>query len=375
MSTVKTPRASARPGAERRGASSAMTKLLLLVGAAVLLGSEAWVPPPPPPPLAGFSFSPLISEWGHRDPETDLALLLETTNPDLVRLPVYWETVQPTPDQLDFSQLDALLAVVTSHNQAAPNPTRVVLTIGARNFLYPELHMPAWAGVRHEPALNQVQSGSAYRTYFESTIARYRDSPLLYAWQVENEPLDYVGNVITGDDQIKVAQLNWEVAETHHLDPGHKVVITTFDGWNVAVDMLQLYAKPLLQVLGGYPSGHPGEALATGDALGLDMYLDGPSTPLKFTNSDLRAEWKEQALAFWAGQAQSSGKEVWLTEMQAQPWANIPGKFNTSDLIASAVDYRQEDLKVVLMWGVETWLQDPAWLSAATRAMAILRGR
>ncbi|HEY1420220.1 MAG TPA: hypothetical protein VGG90_05870 [Candidatus Dormibacteraeota bacterium] len=352
-----------------------MKQLFLLVGVAVMLGSEAWIQPAPPPPLAGFSFSPLVSEWAHRDPQTDLALLLATTNPDLVRLPVYWETVQPAPDQLDFSELDALLAVVASHNQYAPNPTRVVLTVGARNFLYPELHEPAWAGVRQQPVLNQVQSGSAYRTYFESTIARYRGSPLLYAWQVENEPFDYVGNVITGDDQIKVAQLNWEIAEARTLDHVHKIVITTFDGWNVAVDMLQLYAKPALQLLGGYPSGHPGEALAAGDALGLDLYLDGPSTPLKFTSTDLRAEWKEQAVTFWTGQAQSMGKEVWLTEMQAQPWADIAGKFKTSDLVASAVDYRQEGLQVVLMWGVETWLQDPAWLSAATKAMAVLRSK
>jgi hypothetical protein len=39
----------------------------------------------------------------------------------------------------------------------------------------------------------------------------------------------------------------------------------------------------------------------------------------------------------------------------------------------SATDYRQESLQVVLLWGVDTWLQDPAWMAAATHAMAILR--
>jgi len=346
---------------------------MVLVGVALLLGSEAWPRPLPPAPLAGFSFSPLLSESAHHDPRADLGLLLADTNPDLVRLPIYWESVEPTPDQLDFSEIDGLLAVVARHNELAVNPTRVVLTVGARNFLYPELHEPGWARPRWQPFLNNMQAAPAYRAYFDTSITRYRDSPLLYAWQVENEPLDYVGNASTGDDQIKVAQLSWEMGEVRRLDPGHEAMTTTFDGWNVAVDMLQVYAKPVLQVLGGYPSGHPEEVLQAGDALGLDMYIDGPSTPLRFTGTDLREAWKEQSLAFWISRANSMGKDVWISEMQAQPWADLSGKFTEDDLLTSAAGYRQEHLQVVLMWGVETWLADPAWMAAATRAMAILR--
>jgi len=348
---------------------------MVLVGAALLLGSVAWQQPKPPAPLAGFSFSPLISEWAHRDPHADLGLLLDETNPDLVRLPIYWESVEPTPDQLDFSEIDGLLAVVARHNETAPNPTRVVLTIGARNFLYPELHEPGWAGPRWQPFLNNMQAAPAYRAYFDASITRYRDSRLVYAWQVENEPLDYVGNVSTGDDQIKTAQLSWEIGEVHRLDPSHEAMTTTFDGWNVAIDEIQLYAKPALQLLGGYPSGHPEEALEAGDALGLDMYIDGPSTPLRFTSTDLREAWKEQSLAFWIARANSMGKDVWVSEMQAQPWADVSGQFNENDLLTSAADYRREHVKVVLMWGVETWLEHPAWMAAATKAMAILRSR
>ncbi|HVC42980.1 MAG TPA: hypothetical protein VND54_13455 [Candidatus Saccharimonadales bacterium] len=67
------------------------------------------------------------------------------------------------------------------------------------------------------------------------------------------------------------------------------------------------------------------------------------------------------------------GKDVWISEMQAQPWADLAGKFTEDDLLTSAAGYRQEHLQVVLMWGVETWLADPAWMAAATRVMAILR--
>jgi hypothetical protein len=349
-----------------------MRALFLMIVAALLLGSEVWPPAAPAPPLAGFSYSPLISQNAGRDPAQDLGRLLEATDPDVVRLPVYWEDVEPTPYQLDFSSIDPLLAVVAIHNLDSLHQTRVVLTVGARNFLYPELHEPVWAGPRQQPYLDQAQSGAAYRVYFDTSIERYRDSPLLYAWQVENEPLDYVGNVSTGADQITSSELEWEMGEVHRLDPAHQAVITTYDGENVSIDMLQLWAPQVFASLG--PNGHPQGALAAGDALGLDLYVDGPNVSFRhLTTMDLREAWKEQALSFWAERASGQGKGLWLTEMQAQPWGGDSGTFSPADLVESAIDYRQERLQVVLMWGVDTWLNDPTWLAAGSRALEVLR--
>ena len=206
---------------------------------------------------------------------------------------------------------------------------------------------------------------------FDTSIRRYRSSPLLYAWQVENEPLDYVANALTGADQIAPSQLAWEVDEVHLLDPQHQVMITTYDGMNVTIDMLQLRAPQLLAWFG--PDGHPAAALQTGDALGLDLYVDGPNVALRrLTSIDLREEWKQQAIAFWADRARNQGKDLWLAEMQAQPWGDS-STFSPDDLVESAIDYRQEPLQVVLMWGVDTWLNDPEWLAAGSQAMEILR--
>jgi hypothetical protein len=227
------------------------------VAAALLLGGETWPKEAPPAPLVGFSYSPGMTSPASTDAAHELADLLDATEPDLVRLPVYWELVQPTPDSLDFSSVDELLEVIDAHNTFADRPTRVVLTLGARNFLYPELHLPTWAGPREQPNLNEAQSSAPYRTYFDESVLRYRASPLLYAWQVENEPLDYVVNEVTGADQVTTAQLAWEVAEVHQLDPAHKVGVTTFDGWNVYIDLLQAYAPQVLAAIGMSPSGPP----------------------------------------------------------------------------------------------------------------------
>lgn len=340
---------------------------------ALLLGSEAPYAPLPPAPLVGFSYSPNISTYLGRDPGADLSTLLTRTNPDLVRLPVYWDTTEVSPGILDFTVTDELLQVVADHNRTAPRQTRVILTVGARNFLYPELHAPAWAGPREQPELDMAQQGAEYRDYFDATLMRYRSSPLLYAWQVENEPFDYVVNEVTGGDQITPEQMAWEIAQAHHVDPGHRVVTTTFDGWNAIVDWMQVNASFVLWLLKGYPSGHPGDALNAGDALGLDIYVAGPSTPFSFTSVALRTSWKAEGITYWSALARAQGKQVWLTEMQAQPWATDPTGFSTDDLLASARIYRNTPLQVVLLWGAETWLDDPAWMQAATTAMGILR--
>jgi hypothetical protein len=338
----------------------------------LLLGSETPTVPDPPPPLVGFSYSPMISQALQRDPATDLGILLAATEPDLVRLPVYWEDTQPSPRNLDFSSVDELLAAVERGNEASGRTTRVILTVGARNFLYPELHAPSWAGPRQQPQLGIAQAGAAYRAYFEAAITRYRSSPLLYAWQVENEPFDEVGNEITGNDQISAAQMAWEVEEVHRLDPEHMAVATSYDGWNVTVDWLQLNAPDVLAALHGYPSGSPGAALDAGDALGLDIYVDGPTIPMRFTSIALRTSWKAEALKFWSVVAKAQHKQLWLTEMQAEPWGTMD-TFTTADLLASAAAYRHTPLHVALLWGVDTWLQDPAWMAAAVKAMGIMR--
>jgi len=136
--------------------------------------------------------------------------------------------------------------------------------------------------------------------------------------------------------------------------------------------LLQIYAPPLLDALHAYPSGHPQNALDAGDALGLDLYLYGPKVPPSYISNGQRAEWKAQAVSYWADRAGAEGKQVWLAEMQAQPWGTLSG-FGPADLIDSALDYRQERLQVVLLCGVDTWLSNPAWLAAANQAQAILR--
>lgn len=350
--------------------------LLLALGLAALACGSDVLPPDVQPaagtPLVGFTFSPEALPAGE-DPLIDLRRLLWHLSPDLVRLPVYWESVAPAPTQVDFSQIDALVATVAAYDAAsAHHQTRIVLVAGARNVLTPEVHLPDWA--QGDSALLDLLDSHPYHQYLLLTFKHYARSPLLYGWQVENEPLDST-NPDLGPVDLPASAVQSEIQLLRRIDPIHPIVVTTYDSAAVNIDKVQGSRWEWLWDLlpwNSRPVGHPGAALALGDALGLDVYVVTPSTPLDQASPQVRIGWKGQALAYWAQRAAQHGKSLWITEMQAAPWQSTAG-FTTDDLLDSARVYRDSGAEVVLLWGVETWLDSPDWMAAGQEAMATLR--
>src|SRR5262245_61563244 len=115
---------------------------------ALLLRALAPLPPPRLPssaPLAGFSYSPKVAKWMGFDPGAALRVLVSRVHPDLVRIPVYWDSAAPTRDQLDFGETDRMLDVLAQYDRTSPDHhVGVVLVVGARNLGAPELYLPQW---------------------------------------------------------------------------------------------------------------------------------------------------------------------------------------------------------------------------------------
>ena len=325
---------------------------------------------PAGPPLVGFTFSPKGLPPG-ADPAAALRALLLRLHPDLVRLPVYWDEASPDPDTVDLTQADRLVQAVADYDAGGPRrSTRVILVAGARNVVTPELHLPDWAS--DDASLQQLIASHPYHRYLFLTFKRYARNPLLYAWQVENEPLDST-NVALGDISIPAESVRQEIDLLRRIDPMHAIVVTTYSSSHVNLDRAATSRFGwLYELLYGSPAGHPVDALALGDALGLDVYVVTPSTPLDQASAVERIGWKAQALCFWSAQAERSGKELWVTEMQAAPWNGTDG-FGIEDLRASALAYRDSGASVILLWGVETWLAQPEWMTAGRCALAVLR--
>ncbi|MGI8608904.1 MAG: hypothetical protein ACR2MY_06705 [Candidatus Dormibacteria bacterium] len=324
------------------------------------------------PPLVGFSFSPRTAEWLGEKPLPALRELLDRLNPDLVRLPIYWDTVEPQRDAFDFSSPDGMLKVVRDYNRThRERPAHVVLEVGMRNMGFPELYVPAWV-----PAYQSIQmmaTSADYTHYLDLAVSRYRRNPLLYSWQLENEPLDNVPTTAASQVAVPGDTLQDEKEAMTALDPNHEVVITTYNSSTLDLDIKGMSPKngAADPPDGPQPAGHPLQTLQLGDALGMDLYVVTSDTSLDDATARVRTDWKKAALSYWASQARSQHKPLWITEMQGAPW---PGEtnFTPDDLLYSARLYRQSTAGVILLWGVEAWLNSSKWMEAGMEARRIV---
>lgn len=93
-----------------------------------------------------------------------------------VRLPAYWQLVEPTEGTYDFSWLDKELDL--AHQYGAT----VTLAVGARLPRWPECWAPDWA-----LQLSPEERKAAQLDYVREVYRRYADDPALERWQIENE--------------------------------------------------------------------------------------------------------------------------------------------------------------------------------------------
>ena len=327
------------------------------------------------PPMVGFTFVPGNAEYEGYEPATALAQLMRRLHPDLVRIPIYWGDVAPDEKSLDFSPVDQLVQVVQQSNarHRASHQARVILVVGLRNLAWPEVHLPAWVDTSTGLDLPRIAASMPYQEYLAASFKHFAASPLLYAWQVENEPLDNT-NADLGQVALAGPLVADEVAILKSIDPIHRAVITTYNSSSIGLDLEQTSSLSWLYRMlpGPKPVGHPGPTLKLADVLGLDVYVDTPSTPLSDAGIKERIGWKAQALSYWAAEAQRSGKEVWITEMQGSPWWGETG-FGPQDLVESAQLYSGTGVSAILLWGVESWLTAPDWMAAGQTAIDTLR--
>jgi hypothetical protein len=355
-----------------------MAALLIALTAAVVLGirplvgSQAGVAAAATPALVGFSFSPKAATYLGQDPTVALQTLLVQLTPDLVRLPVYWDSVEAAKGKFDFSQTDQLVALVDAYNRTrVARPARVILIAGLRNMGYPEMYVPDWVPEAQREPTSQMVLDSGYQRYLTETFVHYRSNPLLYSWQIENEPLDNVPTDAGYQVDIEGDSLQDEVDKVSSIDSIHPVVITTYNSATLSLDLAALSPGGADPASSAQPAGHPLEALQLGDVLGLDLYVVTGDTSLADADAHKRTIWKSRALDYWSSQAQALNKPLWITEMQGAPWPDA-ANFTPDDLLFSADAYRHHGASVILLWGVENWLASDVWMQAGRRAREML---
>jgi len=239
-----------------------------------------------------------------------------------LRIPVYWSEVEWAHDQYYWGEVDWMVA------EAERVGAQVTLVVGAKVPRWPECYIPTWTqrGTEADRRAEQVQ-------FVQETVRRYRHSPAVVRWQVENEPTFPFGECPMPD----IGLLQDELNAVTWLDD-RPIMLTVSGEWDV-----------------WWPSA------GTADVLGFSVYRavwnDGlfsiryPLPPLYYR---LRS-WVVRPFV----------DEVIVSEMQAEPWFPEPAKsaefvkwyevFNADDL-AEAVSFAQDTgAPEAYLWGAEWW--------------------
>lgn len=127
------------------------------------------------------------------------------------RLVSYWSDAEQTQGTYDFSQLD------WQFKKAEAAHANIILTVGLRQPRWPECHMPDW--VQNEP--KSVWQPQLER-YMQAIVERYKDSPSLHEYQLENEYLLHGFGICTDFSRDRLVS---EYNLVKKLDPKHSIIV------------------------------------------------------------------------------------------------------------------------------------------------------
>ena len=138
-----------------------------------------WLAYKPVPDAISYGMSintPYARELGLDWQETYDAIIDELGVRKL-RLAAHWPMVEPADGVWNFTELDYQIA------RAEEVGATVVFAVGRRLPRWPECHVPEWVASQSIEAQQNLQLD-----YMTTVVERYKNSPAIIYWQVENEP-------------------------------------------------------------------------------------------------------------------------------------------------------------------------------------------
>lgn len=278
----------------------------------------------------GVTFIPSYAEYYGLNPQETMQAMVDDLGVRHFRLVSYWEKIEPTPGQYDFTQLDWQFKLAENTN------TKISLALGLRQPRWPECHMPDWAA--NQPT---EQWSAELKTYMGKVIDRYKNSPALQSYQLENEYfLKAFGECTNFDRNRLVDEFNF----VKQQDPNHKVIIARS---NNAL---------------GLPVGKP-----TPDEFGISVYKRVWDKTI--THRYFEYPFPAWFYGFLAGAGQIvTGKDMMIHELQAEPWlppgyemndpASVPeqNKSMNAQRLYDRIEYgKATGMKTIDLWGAEWW--------------------
>lgn len=304
--------------------------ITLLILSALIAGLLLWLAQKPVPETItyGMSFNTMYARELGLDWKETYNAILDDLGVRHLRLAAHWPMIEPKKDTYNFEELDYQI------KKAEDVGATVVLAVGRRLPRWPECHVPGWA---KEQSWDDQKAELV--DYLTTVVNRYKGSPAVTVWQVENEPylslfaFEHCGTL---DEEFLQAEID---------------LVRALDG-----------TRPVLVTDSGNLGTWKG-AYSKGDAFGTSVYVHFWNPELGQFRTFL-PPWfyraKEKAVSLVYGK-----KPTYLIELSAEPWLVAPvtevdlsvqftrmdvNKFN--DILKYAKDTRYDQQ---YLWGAEWW--------------------
>jgi len=251
---------------------------------------------------------------------------LDELNVKRLRLAAYWDLIEPTKDNYDYSDLDWQIT------EAEKRDATVILAVGMRLPRWPECHSPEWS-----KKITKEKREKEILNYIRKTIIRYRDYDNIAYWQIENEPfLINFGEC----PKLDTTFLDKEIYLVKSLS--NKPIIITDSGelslWVQAAKRADVFGTSLY--------------LKTFSAK-LNRYVHYPITPGFF-------HFKKNVTNFF-----TNTKNSIVIELQAEPWGPINyqemsekerNKTMSLNQFKKIINFSSKTgFQTFYLWGVEWW--------------------
>jgi len=283
-----------------------------------------------------------------------------------LRLAAYWDEIEKQADQYDFTTLDWQISEAKSKGMP------LVLSVGIKSPRWPEFFIPDWVMRHtHAPYGAELTEKNPYLRqralkFIETVVNRYEGERIIRYWQVENEPLDRSGANFWW---IKKSFVEEEVALVRRLDDRDRPVLVTVATYpNAFVRwMFRLFSmnRPIPEIM------------ECGDIVGLNVYhaIGQKFWRVKFyfwIHPEERLKYYSRIVHL----AKLRNKELWITELQAEPWEPGELAYRGEERPPSGWpeharvvfdEFRELGFRTVFFWGAEYWQyrktrhQDAGW--------------
>ena len=278
------------------------------------------------PEIIGVSFSQIQAERFGSDWKQNYLDVLDDLNFKQLRLPAYWNRIEPSKGNYDFTELDWML------DEASKRNAKVTILVGQKNIRYPECFYPEWVNTK------DTSSTSADAVnYVKKVVERYKDKKTITAWQLENEFIlkafgDCPKNMLTSK------QLKKELQALRSIDNSRPVLLSQSDQY-------------------GFPIQGP-----FGEIFGFSMYKWSWKKEIgyyKYPQSGEYFWWKAGIISALKNQS------IKIHELQGEAWGPMGNEYlDYSESLRSMnpkqfkenIEYaRQTRIKEFDLWGAEWW--------------------